>query len=61
MIDAIREGREPLISGREGWRAVELVSAIYESGRTNRPVTPPLQAGSGFPCTLVEGRTCEMR
>jgi UDP-N-acetyl-2-amino-2-deoxyglucuronate dehydrogenase len=35
---AIREGRGPFIPGREGRRAVELVEAIYRSGRERRPV-----------------------
>jgi len=38
MIDAIHEHREPLVNGREGRRAVELVLAIYESARTGQPV-----------------------
>jgi UDP-N-acetyl-2-amino-2-deoxyglucuronate dehydrogenase len=37
--EAIRTGREPLISGEEGLRALELVQAIYTSSRENRLVT----------------------
>ncbi len=36
--DAIRIGRTPLVSGEEGYRALELVDAIYRSCRTSRPV-----------------------
>jgi len=43
VIDAIRENRNPSVDGREGRRAVELVLAIYESGRTGRPVSLPLE------------------
>ncbi|HME50843.1 MAG TPA: Gfo/Idh/MocA family oxidoreductase [Candidatus Lokiarchaeia archaeon] len=31
FADAIRENREPLVSGEEGLRSIELVRAIYES------------------------------
>ena len=31
--NAIREGRQPLVSGEEGYRALELVDAIYRSCR----------------------------
>jgi predicted dehydrogenase len=31
---AIRDGRQPLVSGEEGYRALELVEAIYRSCRT---------------------------
>jgi UDP-N-acetyl-2-amino-2-deoxyglucuronate dehydrogenase len=34
FIDAIRTGREPQCSGREGRRSVALVTAIYEAQRT---------------------------
>ena len=34
FIDAIRTGREPRCSGREGRRSVALVTAIYEAQRT---------------------------
>lgn len=39
MIDAIHEHRQPLVDGREGRRAVELILGIYESARTGRPVS----------------------
>jgi UDP-N-acetyl-2-amino-2-deoxyglucuronate dehydrogenase len=35
---AIRERRAPLVSGEEGYRAVELVDAIYRSARESRRV-----------------------
>lgn len=44
VIDAIRDDRAPLVDGREGRRAVELILAIYESGRTGRPVALPLRS-----------------
>ncbi|MFE5323902.1 Gfo/Idh/MocA family protein [Paenibacillus sp. NPDC056579] len=38
LIHAIREDRDPLISGEEARKAVELILAIYESARTGREV-----------------------
>jgi predicted dehydrogenase len=36
--EAIRDGRAPLVSGEEGYRALELVDAIYRSCRTGAKV-----------------------
>jgi predicted dehydrogenase len=36
FIEAVRTGRRPLVDGREGKRAVELICAIYESQATGR-------------------------
>jgi len=38
FIAAIRDDREPLVSIAEGRRAVATILAIYESGRSGRPV-----------------------
>ncbi len=38
MIEAICTGREPLVNGAEGRRALQIVLAVYESARTGRPV-----------------------
>ena len=39
FANAIRENRQPLVNGPEARRSVELVTAIYESGRNNsKPV-----------------------
>lgn len=38
MIDAIEEGREPLVTGEEGKKALALILAIYESAKTGKPV-----------------------
>jgi len=37
--EAIRTGRAPLVSGEEGYRALELVTAVYRSCREGRGVT----------------------
>ena len=43
MLEAIREGRKPLVDGEAGYRAVELVLAIYQSQKERRPVALPLE------------------
>ncbi len=35
---ACESGRSPLVAGEDGYEALQLVSAIYDSCRTNRPV-----------------------
>ena len=37
--EAIRAGRKPLISGEEGYHALEIVEAVYRSCRTGQKVT----------------------
>lgn len=41
-LDALDNGREPLVTGEEGRKTVELFTAIYRSTRDNRPVKFPL-------------------
>ncbi|MBL1112978.1 Gfo/Idh/MocA family oxidoreductase [Streptomyces sp. 110] len=38
FVDAVVHGREPLVTGREARKALEIVLAVYESARTGRPV-----------------------
>jgi predicted dehydrogenase len=38
FVDAVRTGRKPLIAGEEGYQALEIVLAVYESCRTNQKV-----------------------
>jgi predicted dehydrogenase len=38
FVQAIQAGRQPLVDGREGRRAVEVILAIYQSDATGRPV-----------------------
>jgi UDP-N-acetyl-2-amino-2-deoxyglucuronate dehydrogenase len=42
FVRAIVEDREPAVNGEEGRKAVELIMAIYQSGRTGQPVKLPL-------------------
>ena len=39
LISALREGREPVVSGTEARKSVEIVLAIYESARTGTPIS----------------------
>jgi len=39
FADAIRQHREPLVSGEEGYRALEVVLGVYQSCREHRAIT----------------------
>ena len=41
FIDAIVNGSEPLVTAFDGLMSVRLVDAVYESVRSQRPVTIP--------------------
>ena len=43
VIDAIRNDRDPYVTGEAGRRALELVLAIYKSAAEGRPVKLPLE------------------
>lgn len=43
FAQAILAGGTPAVTGEEGRKAVEIVLAIYQSGRTGQPVTLPLR------------------
>lgn len=45
MIDAITNGRQPLVNGEAGKRAMELILAIYQSAARGLPVKLPLLSG----------------
>ncbi len=47
FLDAIENNREPLVTGDDGRRTVELFTAIYRSTRDNKPVKFPLQPENG--------------
>lgn len=42
VIDAIEQGRDPLVSGERGRKALEIILAIYKSQKTGLPVDLPL-------------------
>jgi predicted dehydrogenase len=43
FVEAISTGRPPLVDGREGRKAVEIILAIYRSAATGRAVELPLR------------------
>jgi UDP-N-acetyl-2-amino-2-deoxyglucuronate dehydrogenase len=43
FIKAVTEGREPLINGEEGMKALEIVRAVYASSASGKPVRLPLE------------------
>lgn len=47
FLDAIENKCEPLVTGEDGRRTVELFTAIYRSTRDNKPVKFPLQPENG--------------
>lgn len=47
FLQAILEGREPLVPGEEGRKTVEIFTAIYRSQRDGRPVKFPLHPEAG--------------
>ncbi len=47
FVRAIDEGREPLVDGREGRRAVEVILGIYRSAQEGRTIALPLAARTG--------------
>jgi UDP-N-acetyl-2-amino-2-deoxyglucuronate dehydrogenase len=44
FLDAIAEDREPMVTGKEGRKLVELVQAIYRSGSLRQAVGFPVAA-----------------
>jgi predicted dehydrogenase len=42
LLDAIERGREPLVTGEEARKPLEIVQAVYESARRGQAVTLPL-------------------
>ncbi|WP_320110892.1 Gfo/Idh/MocA family oxidoreductase [Draconibacterium orientale] len=47
FLEALNNNTDPLVSGEEGRKTVELFTAIYRSTRDNRPVKFPLQPETG--------------
>jgi predicted dehydrogenase len=43
FLDAIRDGRPPLVTGEDGRRTVEIAAAIYASGAEHRPIAFPTE------------------
>ena len=43
FLDALNDSRDPLVTGEEGRKTVELFTAIYRSTRDNMPIVFPLK------------------
>ena len=43
VLTAIKKGKQPLIDGPEGRKAVELILAVYQSAEAGKPVNLPLK------------------
>ena len=44
FVDALREDRDPMVTGEDGRAAVEIILSVYQSARTGQPVRLPLSA-----------------
>ncbi len=53
VLTAIETGAQPAITGEDGRRTIELITAIYKAGSTHAPATLPLLAEDPF--YTVEG------
>ena len=53
VLSALEQDKEPAITGEDGRRTIELITAIYKSGATRQPVSLPLSADDPF--YTVEG------
>ena len=40
FVDAVERGRTPLVTSADARAAVAFIEAVYESGRTGKPVRP---------------------
>jgi predicted dehydrogenase len=43
FVAAIRESRQALVTGYDGYKALEVALAVYASAETGQPVTLPLK------------------
>ena len=53
VLTAIEKGVQPAITGEDGRRTIELITAIYKAGSSHRPVEFPLKKDDPF--YTVEG------
>jgi predicted dehydrogenase len=54
LIDAVKTGREPELSGRKALQATELIFATYESSRRRARITLPLDVDDSALLTMLE-------
>jgi predicted dehydrogenase len=48
VLKAIETGAAPLVSGEDGRRTIELITAIYKAAISNKPVKLPLERADNF-------------
>jgi predicted dehydrogenase len=48
FLNAILEDRDPLVTGKDGRKLVEIFTAIYRSNRSRSPIDFPLDSYDGF-------------
>ena len=53
VLTAVETGRSPAITGEDGRRTIELITAIYKAGSTREPAELPLKPDDPF--YTVEG------
>lgn len=54
LIDCLKTGREPVLSGRKALQATELIFATYESSRRRAKITLPLDVDDSALLTMLE-------
>ncbi len=42
LVNAIKEGRAPIVDGKDGRKSVEIILAIYEAAKAKKTITLPL-------------------
>ena len=47
-LTALEQGQRPMITGKDGRRTIELITAIYKSGSLGQTVTLPIQEDDDF-------------
>lgn len=58
ILTAMETGGKPAITGRDGRRTIELITAIYKSGATHQTVKLPITADD--PCYTAQGLMAQM-
>ncbi|MAJ72775.1 hypothetical protein CMK13_07200 [Candidatus Poribacteria bacterium] len=54
LIDAVKTGQEPELSGRKAMQATELIFATYQSSRIRRKVVLPLNIDDSPLLSMIE-------
>ena len=60
LVDAVKNGREPELSGRKALQATELIFATYESSRRRGRVVLPLNVDDSALLSMLEDGTVKL-